>query len=451
MQSEIVAALGLGSDIVGRSRFIGEYTLPSCFPVTELAVASISAAGLALADLMSAAGKLADVTIDSRLASLWFGFSIRPQGWDLPSPWDSIAGDYRTRDGWIKLHTNAPHHKAAALRVLGCAEDRDGVVSAVHRWTGSDLEHSVVAEGGCAAMLRTGEEWLTHPQGRAVSSEPLVLWDRAPLVSPSFKWRPSRERPLAGLRVLDLTRVLAGPVATRFLAGYGAQVLRIDPPSWDEPGVIPEVTVGKRCARLDLHDVEGRSTFERLLSEADILVHGYRADALERLGLGTSARQAIRPGLIDVSLNAYGHSGPYATRRGFDSLVQFSCGITSQGMAWRSSDAPISLPVQALDQATGYLMAAAAIRGVAARLRGEPLLQASLSLARTAHLLCSNRANPSENEFRKDDAGDLGDEVERTTWGPALRMRSPIAVDGSILSWDSPAVALGSHSPTWVN
>lgn len=446
MLNEIVAALGLGSGLAVQARFTGEDTLPSCFPVTELAAATIAAAGLALADLVGS--ETADVKVDSRLASLWFGFSIRPQGWELPSPWDSIAGDYRTSEGWIKLHTNAPHHKAAALRVLGCAEDRDAVASAVVQWSGRDLEQAVVDEGGCAAMLRTGEEWLAHPPGSAVASEPLVLWDQAP-AGQSSHWQPSRERPLAGLRVLDLTRVLAGPVATRFLAGYGAQVLRIDPPSWDEPGVIPEVTLGKRCARLDLRDPEGRSTFERLLSEADVLVHGYRGDALDRLGLGASARQAMRPGLIDVSLDAYGHSGPWATRRGFDSLVQFSCGIAAQGMAWRSADAPVSLPVQALDQATGYLMAAAVIRGVAARLRGERFARARLSLARTAHLLCSHRGQPSEKAFSQDDAYDLADEIEATTWGPVRRIGSPITVNGSKLRWDCPAVPLGSHMPEW--
>lgn len=153
-------------------------------------------------------------------------------------------------------------------------------------------------------------------------------------------WQPTASRPLAGIKVLDLTRVLAGPVATRFLAGLGARVLRIDPPDWDEPGVVPEVTLGKNCARLDLRQTADRARFEALLSDCDMIVHGYRPGALDRLGYGFDLRRALRPGLIDISLCAYGWSGPWAARRGFDSLVQMSCGIADRGRVWRQTDRP---------------------------------------------------------------------------------------------------------------
>jgi crotonobetainyl-CoA:carnitine CoA-transferase CaiB-like acyl-CoA transferase len=251
------------------------------------------------------------------------------------------------------------------------------------------------------------------------------------------------------LRVLDLTRVLAGPVATRFLAGYGAQVLRIDPPGWDEPGVIPEVTLGKRCARLDLRDADGRRVFERLLSQADILVHGYRADALERLGFGADMRQSIRPGLVDVSLDAYGHSGPWRTRRGFDSLVQFSSGIAAEGQQWRKSEVPVSLPVQALDHATGYLIAAAAVRGVIARLRDKVSIQYRLSLARTAKLLCSYKSEPCPESFPYVTDDDVSRQVEATAWGPASRILPPSLIKGAASYWETPATALGSDQAEW--
>ena len=344
MLDDILDALDLVPASASKASFAGDERLPSCFPVTDLASASIGAANLAISALIGLSDPPPSVSIDHRLASLWFGFSIRPLDWKVPAPWDAIAGDYRTQDGWIKLHTNAPHHKVAALRVLDCDANREAVAMAVAAWDSDDLERAVVTAGGCAAKLRGRSEWQSHAQGLAVSGEPLIHRTQEAR-SPSSSWSPMPDRPLAGLRVLDLTRVLAGPVATRFLAGYGASVLRLDPPVWDEPGVIPEVTLGKRCARLDLREPEGRRQFERLLGNADILVHGYRADALEKLGLGPAVRQAIRPGLIDVSLDAYGHTGPWANRRGFDSLVQFSCGISAEGMLWKGSDAPISLPV----------------------------------------------------------------------------------------------------------
>ena len=195
-----------------------------------------------------------------------------------------------------------------------------------------------------------------------------------------------RARPLAGVRVLDLTRILAGLIATRFLAGFGAEVLRIDPPNWDEPTIAPEVTLGKRCARLDLSGAGGRERWLALLSQADVVIHGYRPDALERLGLGVETRRRARPGLIDVSLDAYGWTGPWAGRRGFDSLVQMSSGIAEEGMRRASAEIPTPLPAQALGHATGYLMAAAAVRGLSAsRASGEgSLVRVSLAHRRFA-------------------------------------------------------------------
>jgi crotonobetainyl-CoA:carnitine CoA-transferase CaiB-like acyl-CoA transferase len=134
-------------------------------------------------------------------------------------------------------------------------------------------------------------------------------------------------------------------VATRFLAGLGAEVLRVDPPGWEEPSLEPEVTLGKRCARLDLRGSEGRARLRALLKAADIIVHGYRPDALESLGFGVAERRMLRPGLVDVSLSAYGWSGPWALRRGFDSLVQMSSGIAHEGARTVGSPRPRPLPV----------------------------------------------------------------------------------------------------------
>ena len=188
--------------------------------------------------------------------------------------------------------------------------------------------------------MRTQEEWKAHPQGVAVAAEPLVS-ATASVVGLIPDWPVPPERPLAGLCVLDLTRVLAGPVASRFLAGYGANVLRIDPPDWDEPGVVPEVTLGKRCARLDLRQTSDKDIFTALLANADILLHGYRPGALDRLGFGAEKRRSLAPGLIDVCLDAYGWSGPWAARRGFDSLVQMTTGIAATGMRWRHAERPV--------------------------------------------------------------------------------------------------------------
>ncbi|MFV3414976.1 CoA transferase [Pseudomonas nitroreducens] len=444
-------ALGGQSERLSHLAFRSEGSLPSAFFVTELAAASVASAGLALNEWLAPESAVAtSMVVDRRLASFWFATSLRAQGWTPPDLWDAIAGNYRTRDGWIRLHTNAPHHRAAALRVLGVESHRDRVADAVANWDAAGLEAAIVKEGGCAAQMRSWDAWKQHPQGIAVAREPLVLRDIQLVSAPSLDIGVDRERPLAGLRVLDLTRVLAGPIATRFLAGFGAEVLRIDPPDWDEPGVVPEVTLGKHCARLDLRLPADRERFQMLLASADVLVHGYRADALERLGFGADVRRTIAPGLVDVSLNAYGWSGPWCERRGFDSLVQMSSGIAEAGRVWRGEEKPVPLPVQALDHATGYLIAAAALRGLAERRRSGRGSRWRLSLARTAHcLLEAGVSSVGSLELATETVADLAPGIETTPWGAARRLRAPLQIAGSPLYWELPASELGSAPAAW--
>ncbi|WP_460950316.1 CoA transferase [Pseudomonas marginalis] len=423
--------------------------LPSTFAVTDLACASLGAAGQAVAQLIQQqTGRLPGVSVDRRLASFWFSSSIRPVGWETPPLWDPVAGDYASADGWIRLHTNAPHHRAAAERVLGKAADRSEMAAYVAKWKAAELEQAIVDEGGCAAQMRSWQAWQSHPQGLAVNAEALVQRQTYQTISDKA-WLGSVARPLAGLKVLDLTRVLAGPVASRFLAGLGADVLRIDSPSWNEPGVVPEMTLGKRCARLDLKSAEGRRIFDSLLQDTDILFHGYRADALEQLGYTASTLQTLAPGLIDVSLNAYGWSGPWRNRRGFDSLVQMSCGIAAAGMAWKQADKPMPLPLQALDHATGYLMAASALQALSERLKSGRGGSARLSLARTAKLLVEAGQVPEQPALRAEEASDQGLVVEQTAWGPAHRLLAPVTISGTPLQWDLAAGELGSHRAQW--
>jgi CoA transferase family III len=429
--------------------FAGSANFSSFVAVSDFAAAAVGAAAAAVADFMAiACGVRPRVDVDRRLASLWFGFSIRPIDWALPSPWDPIAGDYATTDGWIRLHTNAPHHRAAALSVLGVAAEKHAVATAVAQWKAEGLETAIVASQGCAAAMRPLSEWQTHPQGQAVVRERLLetrttadCGQRLSLSTP--------ERPLQGIRVLDLTRVLAGPVATRFLAGLGADVLRIDPPTWDEPAVIPDMTLGKRCAHLDLRETHGRARFLDLLGSADVLVHGYRADALDNLGLDSRLRRETRPGLVDISLDAYGWNGPWRNRRGFDSLVQMSAGIAEAGMRTLGRDRPTPLPVQALDHATGYLLAAAAIRGLRERQATGRGFEARTSLARVAELLLSAPIAAIDGDLKATDEGDWSEEVEATDFGMARRLRSPVTIGSTRLQWDRPARKLGSAPAAW--
>ena len=428
-------------DTVAASAVRGSTGLAAAWDVEALATGAVAAFADAVVALLHEAGTEAAATVDAALTGAWFRQAVVPVDWTPPSPWDPIAGDYRAADGWIRLHTNAPRHREAALRVLGVAADRDAVAARVATWTADDLETAVVEAGGAAATMRSPEAWAAHPQGAASRREPLV--DRLHTVPADTRWHPDPARPLAGVRVLDLTRVIAGPVATRALAALGATVLRIDPPDWDEPAAAPDTTLGKLVARVDGRTPGGRERLGDLLAGADVLVHGYRRGALDPVGLGEEARQEIRPGLVEVALTAYGWHGPWTARRGFDSLVQMSAGIAERGMRVARADRPVPLPVQALDHATGWLMAAAAVAGLRDRLRGGSGSHALLSLARTAaELVPAEPGAPAEPAIP---AGALRD----TPWGAARVLPFPVEVPGTTFRFDAGPAPLGSDAPSW--
>lgn len=434
---------------------VGE--LASVYAVTDLAVASISAATLSIAHLIGLhQDRVPPVRVDRVLASHWFSRSIQPQGWALPPTWDAIAGDYQTKDGWIKLHTNAPLHRIAALKALGFdphdqSIERVRLARVIQSFDGRELEDEIISHGGCAAEMRSAQAWSQHPQGLAVMAEPLLSVKEFDSVSSLKRCSFNAARPLQGIRVLDLTRILAGPIATRYLASYGATVLRIDPLDWEEPVVAPEVTLGKKRARLDLKSLQGKKMFETLLAQADILVHGYRPDALEKLGFGESRRRELNPALIDICLDAYGWTGPWQTRRGFDSLVQMSSGIAHAGMVLQGKNIPTPLPVQALDHATGYMLAASAVRGLIGRSihGGGSLVRASL--ARTAAML--NEYSPPRVRhsiaLRRESEKDYFDALEQTPWGPARRLLPPYAIENIQASWGLSAGHLGDAQAQW--
>ncbi|ALJ20535.1 CoA transferase [Microbacterium sp. No. 7] len=424
-------------------------TLPAGFDVTGLAIGAVACATLAAAQLLAlrhGARDVPGVRVDSREASAAFAAEGRftPVGWERPPLWDPIAGNYRAADGWIRLHTNYPSHRAAVERVLG-ARDRATVEERVSALAAERLEQAVVAAGGAAAALRTREQWLATEAGAATAAAPAVAtaWTPGARVA---SWAPRPELPFAGVRVLDLTRVIAGPVCTRFLAGYGADVLRVDPPGFAEvPPLLPETTLGKRTAALDLATAAGRARLDALIAGADVLVCGLRAGALERRGYSDERLRALNPDLVVARLNAYGWSGPWRERRGFDSLVQLSCGISAGETA--PGSAPGALPVQALDHATGWLLGAAIARALAVRLAERRVATIRASLVGTANLLFSLPVSDEPADPRSLDDVPL---VERmTAWGPALATGPAARIDGAPQAWAHEAGPLGRHEAEW--
>ncbi len=379
---------------------------------------------------------------------------VRVDGQPAPEAWDKIAGAYQCGDGrWVRIHTNFPHHRDGMLRMLGCVYDRAAVAEALKEWNAESLETVAADVGLVAAMMRSFEEWDAHPQGRAVAALPTLTITRIGDAPPQ-PFSRGADRPLSGVRALDLTRVIAGPVCGRALAAHGADVLAISAAYL--PSVAPLVIDtgrGKRAAFVDLRAAEGRETLARLISGADIFVQAYRPGALAGLGFGPDEVAAIRPGVVYVSLSAYGHAGPWARRRGFDSLVQAATGFNQAEAEAAGASEPQALPCQALDHASGYLMAFGALAALARRATEGGSWHVQVSLAQTGAWL--RGLGQIENGFAcaaptLDDVADLLEEAP-SGFGRLLAVRHAARMSETPPRWTLPSMPLGTHAPAWNN
>jgi crotonobetainyl-CoA:carnitine CoA-transferase CaiB-like acyl-CoA transferase len=366
---------------------------PSTLPVMEAMAAAVTASTVAASvlDSVRTGDTVHHVSVNARhVAVAARSERYAHKAGDAPSPnlFAPLSRFWQTADGWLRLHTNYEWHRSRALAVLDCGEQPAEVAAAVRTWRGDELESALDAAGALGYVVRTRSDWNAHPQGRAAADQPLLDWSQ-PRMGKIIRRMARPGRFAEDLRVLDLTRVIAGPVATKTLAAWGADVLRIDSPRLPEiPGQALDMLPGKRSALLDFEEPEGRKRLQELLARADVLVHGYRPGALDRYGLGKDALTERHPHLIAVQLSAWGLIGPWSTRRGFDSLVQCATGIAA---AESVDDRPGALPAQALDHATGYLAAAASLLSLARREQGEEAAgYVSLSLAKTADWLFRN-------------------------------------------------------------
>ncbi|MYS83731.1 CoA transferase [Embleya scabrispora] len=423
-----------------------EYALSSALPVTALAQASIGAVALAARELGAARGGsfAAPVVLDSRAAATAIASDrhLRLAGEPLVSM-HPLSRFHRSADGWVRLHGNYPHHRAAAFTALG-VDSVEAAIDALAGLTGGQIEELLAAHGALGFAVREPSEWATHPQGASIAALPLLDLTRTAAGDP---WCPAPDpAPAAGVRILDLTRVLAGPTGTRTLAHLGADVLRVDSPNLPEnPGEYWDNAFGKRSSLLDLRDRADRARFDELLGQADVLITGYRTDAMAALGLDQDTLGARHPGLITAAFNAWG-PGPWANRRGFDSLVQGACGI-ARIEAGEAPD-PGALPTQALDRATGYLLAAAVLRALTLRLADHRGSRIDLALARTAHWLTGAHA-PGEPEVAEpyDPTPYLA--TTDTAVGPLTHALPPFELPGLPAAWAHPPTPWGSDAPVW--
>jgi len=433
--------------------------LPTPFRIGETSAAALAAVGLAVSDLWALrTGRGQDIAVDTRqaTASLRSGHYLKMDGSEVSTERNTIMGVYPAKNGrWSYLHCNFPNHRAAALSVLGVPEEREAVRQAVAKWDALELEEAIIAAKGAGGMVRTVDEWAKHPQAAAIASLPLMeivkIGDSAP------EKLPDGDRPLSGIRVLDLTRVLAGPTCARTLAEHGADVLKITGKHLPNIGYQEYDTGhGKLSAHLDLREPRDIEILRELVRETDVFSQGYRPGTLGGRGFSPEALAKLRPGIVFVSLCAFSHVGPWASRRGFDTVVQTVSGITNrQGELFPgASPGPQFYPVSAIDYLTGYLMAFGAMVALARRVREGGSWLVRISLAQTGRWLVGRGQVPEAQlkgvpkEFTP---------AELTRW--SMSSDTPVGRLGHLAPvvrlsetpprWARPSVPLGYNEPVW--
>ncbi|WP_414451149.1 CoA transferase [Burkholderia sp. 22PA0099] len=442
----------------------GDPGLPSVHRVGTLAQATIAAAGLAAAECdRLRTGRVQRVALSQEAALAAFRSEryLRVDGQPAPDPRDPATGFYPTRDGrWIQLHANFAHHRQGIVAVLGCADTPEAIATAILGRDGAELDATLADAGLCAALIRTPDEWAALDAARALARRPLFEIERIGDAPPRPIGRAARDgappaRPLAGTRVLDLTRIIAGPVAGRTLAQHGADVLLVNGPHLPNiPALVIDNGRGKRSAHVDLRSNEGQATLDALAGGADVFLQSYRPGALAARGFGDDALAHRHPGIVSVSVCAYGYDGPWATRRGFDSLVQSASGIAWHEQRAAGADGPVHLPCQALDHATGYLAAFGAMIALARRATEGGSWRVRVSLAQTGRWLQSfglvdgGRAVPDRS---LDDVRDYLDTPLASPFGAVQGVRPAERLDATPAHFARPPVPPGTDAPAWLD
>jgi len=457
----VLPALGMDASRADAVAFTGgtDPILPTPFRIADAGAATLAATGLAADDLWALhTGRRQSIAVDVRhaTASLRSGHYMKQGDGALSAARNSIMGVYPTKDGrWSYLHCNFPNHRAAALSVLGVAEDKAAVAKAVLTWNAADLEEAIIAAKGAGGMVRSKAEWATHPQAAAIAALPLMEVIRIGDAPPT-PLHPGN-RPLSGVRVLDLTRVLAGPTCARTLAEHGADVLKIT------AGHLPNLGYqewdtghGKLSAQLDLRDPAAVETLRGLAAQADVFSQGYRPGTLASRGFSPEQLAELRPGIVCVSLCAFGHTGPWASRRGFDTVVQTVSGITTRqtDVVPGKKPGPDFYPVSAIDYCTGYLMAAGAMVALRRRATEGGSWLVRISLAQVGKWLVDlgevdgAAARVAPEEFTADELAGWS-MVSQTPSGPLRHLKPVVQMPETAPHWARPSVPLGYNKPEW--
>jgi len=429
--------------------------LQTRFRTGEAAASALAAIGLVISEIWklrdpASSGRDQKVGIDVRAAAAAL-LSFAHQKLDGPGAADvarqpNVTDFYPTRDGrWFLLHASFPPTTRKAMELLGCDADKDQVARAIAGFDAQTLEDEIAERGLCGARVRTAAEWRDSEQGKTLGELPVVEIRRIG-DSPPEPFEPG-ERPLAGVRALDLTRVLAGPTCGRTLAEHGADVLRIGSTELPHiPYFVMDTSHGKRSAHLDLKTAAGVEQLRALARAADVFTQGYRGGALDRLGFGPEQLHELRPGIVYTSINCYGHVGPWRTRPGWEQLAQTVTGVASEH---GGPDSPQLLPAAATDYTTGYLAALGTLIALVLRAREGGSWHVRASLSQTGMWLDSLPRSEARGAGVEPELLDHFMVQSDTPFGKLRHLGPVLELSATPPRWTRPTVPLGTHPAAW--
>ena len=363
-----------------------------------------------------------------------------------------LTGIFQTKDGrWLLPHFGLDHLRRRMLDLLQADANTDSIAKAVAKWDALELENAIDEARVCGGMIRTNEEWLQEPHGKILAAKPVVeiikIGDSEP------EPMPAGDRPLSGIKALDLTRILAGPITGRTLAEHGADVLMVSAPHLPQVwSYVADTSHGKRSCYLDLRDESEKQTLLDLVKTADVFSQGYRPDKINQMGLGPEALAEIRPGLVYVSINCYGADGPFSHRGGWEQIAQIMTGIAAEGVQSSSGYKPKTLPAAANDYITGYLGAYGTLLALARRARDGGSYHVRVSLCQTGMMIYDQGkvgTLPENLNLGISDVEPLCIESD-SHLGRIKHLAPVLSLSETLPYWALPTPKMGSNGPSWL-
>lgn len=441
--------------------------VPSSFKIGNFSQACLALAALSASQvhaLRNGGIPVPNITVTRRHAAIEFKSErlYRLAGVNKPLQYQSLGGLHRTSDGYVRFHDGFPNHVKAILGVLGLPENatREDIAQKTKSWASIDLETTATVDGNAAAYaLRSFQQWDSLPQSNAIGNLPIAVKQLAP--GPrrwSPRMRPGQTRPLKGLRVVEMSRVIAAPLSGRTLAVHGAEVLWVTSPNLpDLPSLDREFSRGKRTIQLDIHKTADKKKLLELIRTCDVFIQGYRPNSLAGHGLSPEKLVELNPNIIIANLSAFGPQGPWSDRRGFDSLVQTCSGLNvSEAEHAGQGEAARVLPCQALDHGAGYMLATGIMAAVHRGAYEGGAWQVDVSLAGVMKYLRSLGQYPGAEGFQCDDFNSPEDvpeeyfETNETGYGTMTTVRHAASIEGCDVGWEIMPKPLGSDKAEWL-